>query len=52
MYGNTCSNQRVKSVANRMDPLQFTYGAKSDDATLIVFNLIASHLHTSAKPAG
>ena len=42
-------NQLIKSVANNMDPLQFAYRAKRvvEDATLTMFNLIASHLHTS-----
>ena len=42
-------NQLIKSVANHMDPLQFTYRAKRgvEDATLTLFNLIASHLDTS-----
>ena len=39
----------IKSVANRMDPLQFAYRTKRgvQDATLTLFNLIASHLETS-----
>ena len=42
-------NQLIKSVANHMDPLQFAYRAKRgvEDATLTLFNLIASHLDTS-----
>ena len=34
-----------------MDPLQFTYRAKRDDATQFVFNLFVSYVHTSAKLA-
>ena len=39
-------NQLVASVADRMDPLQFAYKARSgvEDACLILVNLIASHL--------
>ena len=42
-------NQLIKYVANHMDPLQFAYKAKRrvEDATLTLFNLIASHLDTS-----
>ena len=42
-------NQLIKYVANHMDPLQFAYRAKRgvEDATLTLFNLIASHLDTS-----
>ena len=40
------SDQLILSVADHMDPLQFTYKAKQgvDDATLMLFNLISSHL--------
>ena len=49
MYINTCSNQLIKNVVNRVDPLSFAYEAKRgiEDAKLTVFNLIASHLDTS-----
>ena len=42
-------NQLIKFVANHMDPLQFVYRANrgGEDATLTLFNLIASHLDTS-----
>ena len=42
-------NQLIKYVANRVDPLQFAYRAKRgvQDATLTLFNLIASHPETS-----
>ena len=40
-------NQLVASVADRMDPLQFSYKAKSgmEDACLVLLNTIVSHLH-------
>ena len=42
-------NQLIKSVTNHMDPQQFVYKTKRgvEDATLPLFNLIASHLDTS-----
>ena len=42
-------NQLIKYVANRMDHLQFAYRANRgvQDATLTLFNLIASHVETS-----
>ena len=42
-------NQRIKYVPNRMATLHFDYRTKRSvvDATLIIFNLIASHLDTS-----
>ena len=42
-------NQCIKYETNRMDPLQFAYIAKRGvhDATLTLFNLIASHSETS-----
>ena len=44
-------NQLVASVADRMDPLQFAYKARSgvEDACLILVNLIASHLDKSVS---
>ena len=46
-------NQLIKPVANRSDPLQFAYRAKRgvQDATLTLFNIIASHLETSGIPS-
>ena len=42
-------NQLIKAVANRTDPLKIAYTAKTrvQDATLTLFNLIASHRDTS-----